>query len=56
MISNLTRPLSAKLTYESSVVDRHRFAADADPNPNFHLDANPDQDPTPSFSSVSKMS
>ncbi len=41
----------------TSVVDRHRF--DADPDPNFHVDADPDldwhhndADPTPSFRHV----
>ncbi len=28
-----------------SVVDRHRFYADPDPNPTFHFDADPDSDP-----------
>jgi hypothetical protein len=30
----------------SSVVDRHRFYADPDPNPTFHFDADPDPNPT----------
>jgi hypothetical protein len=34
-------------------VDRHRF--DADPGPNSHVDADPDQDPTPSFKHVEKL-
>jgi hypothetical protein len=28
-----------------SVLDRHRFAADLDPDPIFHFDAHPDPDP-----------
>ncbi len=31
-----------KIDLHGSVVDRHRF--DADPDPNLHLDANPDPD------------
>jgi hypothetical protein len=41
-----------KLTYESIVVDRHRF--DADPDPTFDFDADPDPDPTPSFTHIGK--
>jgi hypothetical protein len=33
----------AKEFLTSSVVDRHRF--DVDPDPNFHVDAVPDPDP-----------
>jgi hypothetical protein len=32
-----------KMNGTPSVVDRHRF--DADPEPNFHCDADPDPDP-----------
>ncbi len=41
----------------SVVVDRHRFGADpdADPDPTFHFDAGPDPDPTTlSFTHVGK--
>jgi hypothetical protein len=34
------------------VVGRHRF--DADPEPTFHFDADPDLDPTPTFKHVEK--
>jgi hypothetical protein len=48
------------------VLDRHRFAADPDPDPIFHFDAHPDSDrhqnnadphadPTPSFIQVGKL-
>jgi hypothetical protein len=33
--------------YINSVVDRHRF--DTDPEPNFHVDADPDQDSDPDW-------
>jgi hypothetical protein len=33
-------------------VDRHPF--DADPEPNFHLDADPHEDPTPNFKHAEK--
>jgi hypothetical protein len=33
------------ITLKSSVVDRHRFGADPDPDPTFHKDADPDPDP-----------
>ncbi len=40
-----------------SVVDRHHFAADADPDPTFHFDAdhNPDSDPTLKQSQVNTV-
>jgi hypothetical protein len=37
----------------ASVGDRHRF--DADPDLTFHLDANPDPNPSPSFIHVGKL-
>jgi hypothetical protein len=37
---------------QASVVDRHRF--DTDLEPTFHLNANPDPDPTQSFTHVRK--
>jgi hypothetical protein len=39
-----------------SVVDRHRFDDDPNPDPTFHIDVDPDQDldPIPSFTHVGK--
>ncbi len=63
------KPLTKYPGLEGSVVDRHRFDADPDPDPNFHVDASqgPDSDPdwhqnyavphanpTPSFTHVGK--
>jgi hypothetical protein len=38
----------------TSVVDRHRFDADADPDKTLDYDADPDSGPTPSFTHVRK--
>ncbi len=40
---------------EISVVDRHRFAADSDPYPTFHFDADPDSCPGPTLSGNSEI-
>jgi hypothetical protein len=36
----------SQLINTTSVVDRHRFDADPDPDPTFHFDADPDPDTT----------
>jgi hypothetical protein len=43
-----------KLVPYSSVVDRHRFDADPDLDPNFHVDADPD--PGPDWIGIGKRS
>jgi hypothetical protein len=43
------------LILSDSVVDRHRFDADPDPDPKFHFDANPYTDPTTNFTHVENL-
>jgi hypothetical protein len=47
-------PVFFSFTYLSSVVDRHRFDADPNPDPTFQFDAETDPDPSPDFTDVGK--
>jgi hypothetical protein len=42
------------MTYESIVLDQHRFRFDADPDQTFEFDADPDPYPIPSCAHIGK--
>jgi hypothetical protein len=51
----LEKPTYPVATGIISVVDRHCFDANTDPDPTFHFDANPDPNPTPRFTQKSEI-